>query len=134
MDYPGIGIGVYVRKGGKVLFGMRKGGYGAGEWCSPGGKMEMNESPEECAIRETKEETGLEIRNVRFMTITNDIHPVGTHYVTINFVADWTHGEVQNLEPDKCEKWEWFTWESLPEPLYLSTKNFVKTDINPLAR
>jgi len=132
MEYPGVGIGVYVRKDGKVLFGLRKGGYGAGEWCAPGGKMEMNESPEECAIRETREETGLEIEHVRFIAITNDIHPVGTHYVTICFVADWKSGEVENREPDKCEKWEWFAWEKLPEPLYLSTRNFVKTGYNPL--
>ena len=43
MKYPGVGAGVYVRKAGKVLLGLRKGGHGEGEWCPPGGKLEMNE-------------------------------------------------------------------------------------------
>ena len=132
MNYPGVGVGVYIRKEGKVLLGLRKGGYGAGEWCAPGGKMEMKESPEECAVRETLEEAGIEIGNLRFITITNDIHKVGTHYVTASFVADWKSGEVRVMEPDKLERWEWFSWGSLPEPLFLSTRNFVKTGYNPL--
>ena len=132
MDYPGVGIGVYVRKDGKVLMGLRKGRYAPGDWCAPGGKMEMNESPEECARRETREEAGIEIENLRFITITNDIHPVGTHYVTISYVADWKSGEVRVMEPDKCAEWEWFSWDELPEPLFLSTRNFVKTGYNPM--
>ena len=132
MQYPGVGIGVYVRKEGKILLGLRKGGYAAGDWCAPGGKMEMKESPEECAIRETREEAGIEIKNLRFITITNDIHEVGTHYVTICFVADWKLGDARVMEPDKCERWEWFSWKDLPSPLFLSTRNFLATGINPL--
>ena len=132
MKYPGVGIGVYVRKEGKILFGLRKGVYAAGDWCAPGGKMEIGETPEECAVREVREEAGIEIENLRFVTITNDIHPVGTHYVTICFVADWKSGDVRVMEPDKCETWEWFSWEALPKPLFLSTENFLKTGFNPL--
>jgi len=133
MNYPGVGVGVYVRREGKILFGLRKGGHGAGEWCPPGGKMEMKESPESCAVRETREETGLELQNVRFAGITNDIwNDIGTHYVTINFVADWKSGQAAVMEPDKFERWEWFSWEKLPEPLFLSTVNFIATGGNPL--
>ncbi len=133
MQYPGVGIGVYIRKDNKVLFGKRKGGHGAGEWCAPGGKMDMNESPEECAIRETREETGLEINSVQQIGITNDIWTdAGTHFITISFVADWKGGEAQLTEPDKFEEWRWFSWESLPEPLFLSTRNFIKNGYNPL--
>lgn len=132
MEYPGVGVGVYIRKEGKVLLGLRKSEHGKGEWCAPGGKMDMNESPEACAIRETFEETGLEIENVRFVGITNDIwQNVGTHYVTLSFVADWKAGEVRLMEPDKCEKWEWFAWGDFPEPLFLSTRNFIKDGYNP---
>ena len=133
MEYPGVGIGVYVRKDGKVLLGKRKGGHGRGEWCAPGGKMDMNESPEYCAVRETREETGIEITNLRFITLTNDIwHDVGTHFVTLTYIADWASGEARVMEPDKCEEWQWFSWNSLPKPLFLSTRNFVGAEYNPL--
>ncbi|MEN9561685.1 MAG: hypothetical protein RIQ56_958, partial [Candidatus Parcubacteria bacterium] len=118
MDYPGVGVGVYVRKGGKILMGLRKGGHGAGEWCAPGGKMDMNETPEECARRETFEETGIRVKNVRFLGITNDIwSDIGTHFVTISFVADWGSGVAQVMEKEKCEEWRWCEWGRLPKPL-----------------
>ena len=133
MEYPGVGICVYVRKDGKVLLGKRRSIHGKGEWCAPGGKMEMNESPEECAIRETREETGLEIQDVRFISYTNDIwDDIGTHYVTLSFVADWKMGEVRVVEQDKFEEWKWFSLGSLPGPLFLSTQNFLAAGINPL--
>ncbi len=40
-----------------------------GKWNGLGGKLEPGESPEECAIREVKEESGLDIRNPQFKGI-----------------------------------------------------------------
>ncbi|MDO8291074.1 MAG: hypothetical protein Q7T44_17815 [Parvibaculum sp.] len=40
------------------------------------------------------------------------------HYVTVFIVATPAGGEPQVLEPDKCEGWAWFEWETLPEPLF----------------
>jgi 8-oxo-dGTP diphosphatase len=34
-------------------------------------------------------------------------------------------GEVTIVEPDKCEEWNWFTFETLPEDLFLPFKNYV---------
>ena len=132
MGYPGVGIGVYVLKGDKVLMGLRKGGYQAGTWCAPGGKLEMYEDWKECAIRETREECGVEIENLRFIGITNDRDSsTGSHYITVAFVADLKSGEASLTEPDKFEKWGWFAWDALPEPLFLSTRNFIESGYNP---
>ena len=131
MDYPGVGVGVYIRKDGRVLLGQRKSEHGKGEWCTPGGKLEINETLEDCATREVREEAGLEIRNLRFIGITNDMWPSnGSHYVTVTYSADWKSGEAKVMEPDKCEKWEWFSWDNLPKPLFLSTRNFIKAGYN----
>lgn len=50
----------------------------------PGGHLEFGESWEECARREILEETGLAVRDVRFLTATNDVFAAEKkHYVTI---------------------------------------------------
>lgn len=131
--YPRVGVGVWIRKDNKILLGKRRGTYAQGTWCPPGGKLDMYENPLDCAKRETKEETGIEIQNVRFMTVTNDItREYGTHYITLAFVADWKSGEPATVEPDKIGDWEWFAWNSLPEPLFIPFANFVALGINPL--
>ena len=129
---PKVGIGIYIRKDGKVLLGKRKNSHGAGTWSGPGGHLEMYESWEECAIREVREETGLEIQNLKLMTATNDIfEKEQKHYITLALRADWKSGEVQNPEPEYCEGWEWFAWDQLPEPKAIYFANFLKTGYNP---
>jgi len=71
-ERPKIGLGVCILRDNKVLFGKRKNSHGEGSWCFPGGHLDFNETWEECARRETIEETGLEIKNLRFATATND--------------------------------------------------------------
>lgn len=52
-------------------------------WQIPGGHLEHGESFFACAERETLEETGLKVRGVRVLDVTNDIFPEGKHYITI---------------------------------------------------
>ncbi len=42
------------------------------------------------------------------------------HYITIFVFIDSFEGEPAFLEPNKCEGWEWFTWNNLPQPLFPS--------------
>lgn len=131
MERPRVGMGIYIRRDGKILVGKRKGEHAGGTWCAPGGHLERGESWEECARREVREETGLEIGNVRFGNVTNDIYPDGRHYVTIQMVADWIFGEPQILEPEKMETWEWRAWGDFPQPRMLSFENFIRSGYNP---
>lgn len=129
-----VGLGVFIRKDGKILLGKRKGSHGAGGWCPPGGHLEFGESWEQCARRETMEEVGIKIKNISFGAVTNDIFEKDSkHYITICMVADYDSGEVKVMEPEKCEKWEWFEWEKdkLPEKLFLPQINLLKKDFNP---
>lgn len=129
---PKVGVGVLVLKDGKVLFGKRKNAHGDGSWCFPGGHLEFNESWEECAARETLEETGLRIKNVNFATATNDIFPVeGKHYITIFMTAEYESGDLQIMEPEKCEQWSWFDWANPPQPLFIPQQNLIKQGFNP---
>ncbi|MCR4280863.1 MAG: NUDIX domain-containing protein [Candidatus Kaiserbacteria bacterium] len=131
-ERPGVGIGIYIRKNGQILVGKRKGEHAGGTWCAPGGHLEMGESWEDCARREVREETGMEIENVHFGNATNDVYGDGKHYVTIQMIADWESGEPQILEPEKMEEgWQWRDWNDMPNPRMLSFENFYKSGYNP---
>lgn len=106
---PKVGVGVIVRKDGKVLLGKRKNVHGNGTWCFPGGHLEFFEGVESCAEREVMEETGIKIKNVKPSIYTDDIfEKEGKHYITAFVTADWESGEVELKEPEKCEQWGWF--------------------------
>ena len=132
-DRPKVGVGVIVIKDGKILLGKRKNAHGEGSWNFPGGHLEFNESWEDCALRETMEETGIAIKNIRFGTVTNDIFQAEEkHYITIFMLADYDSGEVKVMEPTKCEKWEWFLWRQLPQPLFVPIQNLLKEGYDPV--
>jgi len=133
VDRPKVGIGVIVIHNNKILLGKRKNAHGEGCWSFPGGHLEFGESWEECSRREVREEVGIEIKNLRFGTVTNDIFEnEQKHYITICVLSDYDSGEVALLEPDKCEEWKWFEWDKLPLPLFLPTINQLKAGFNPL--
>ncbi len=113
-----VGVGVMVFKDGKVLLTKRKGSHGSGEYSFPGGHLEYLESFEECAARETLEECGVKIKNIKFLYVTNVKKYAPKHYVHIGITADWESGEPKTLEPTKAEEWKWYDLENLPEPLF----------------
>lgn len=115
---PKIGIGLFIMKDGKVLLQKRKNAHGDGEYCGPGGHLEYMESIEECARRETREETGIEIKNIRFLALSNLKRYAPRHYVNIGLVADWKSGEPTIKEPEKTESWNWYELDQLPSPLF----------------
>ncbi len=121
-----VGIGILVFKNGKVLLSKRKGSHGAGEYASPGGHLEFGESIMECARRECREETGIKIKNVRFLRLSNLKQYTGKHYVDIGLAADWKSGKPKVLEPEKAEGWDWYDLDKLPEPLFGTVKTFLE--------
>lgn len=119
MKRPGVGVGVIIWRDGKFLIGQRKGSHGAGTWSVPGGHLEFEETLEECARREALEETGLTIKNIKFLALTNDIMPDDNkHYITIWMKTDWAEGEAKITEPDKCTDQIWTDFKNLPTPLF----------------
>lgn len=133
--HPKVGLGVYIIKDNKVLLGKRIGKHGNGFWSAPGGHLEFGESWEECARRETLEEAGIEIKNLRFVGLTNDIHEAeDKHYVTIAMLADYDSGEVKIMEPEKLERWDWFAWDELPVPLFLPMQHLIGQGFNPFEK
>ncbi len=132
---PKVGIGVLIRRDNKVLLHKRKSEHGYGTWAFPGGHLEMFEDFDEAILREMAEECGpdLKVENIHFWTASNTIfYSEDKHYVVIFMLADWVSGEAKVMEPDKCECWEWFGWDELPEPLMLGVQDLVRRGLNPL--
>jgi len=124
---PKVGVGVLILKGEKILLLKRKGAHGAGEWSPPGGHLEFGESFEECALRETREETGLAINNVRFIALTNDIfRESDLHYITIWMEGGYVCGKPSVSAPNEMEEVNWFPLDCLPQPLFLPLKNLIE--------
>jgi len=118
LKIPLVGIGVMIFKNGKVLLGKRKGSHGEGEYSFPGGHLEYMESFEDCARRETREEVGIEIKNLRFNYLANVSNYTPRHYVHVGLIADWASGEPTVLEPHKNDSWAWYDLKELPAPLF----------------
>ena len=126
---PKVGVGVLIIKDSKMLLGKRKSAHGQGAWATPGGHLEFGETLEECAKRELLEETGLIAESIKKLWFTNDIYlQEGKHYITIFMIVDKFSGELKNLEPDKCEGWQWFDLNNLPSPLFLSLENLINKE------
>lgn len=131
---PEVGIGVIVLRDQRILLGKRRNAHGAGDWSPPGGHLNFGETPENCAIREVREETGLTIENMRMGGVTNDIfESEQKHYLTLFMIADCPVGTPELLEPEKSEGWDWYDWTALPEPLFLPLRNLLQQRFNPFS-
>ncbi|MCG9562481.1 NUDIX hydrolase [Vibrio chagasii] len=126
-----VGVAAVIFREGRILLGERIGSHGANTWATPGGHLELGESIEECAQRETLEETGLEVGAFKKLGFTNDIFEKECkHYVTLYVVATSSSGEPQVMEPHQCKQWRWFDLDELPEPLFLPLVNLLKEPVN----
>jgi 8-oxo-dGTP diphosphatase len=120
VERPKVGIGVIVTRDGGLLLRKRIGKHANGTWSFPGGHLESGETPEECAIRETIEETGLIVESARVVALTNDVFPDGGHYVTIWMKADGVGDGEVILDPTEASEYGWFPLDALPSPLFPS--------------
>ena len=61
MSEPQVAVGAVCAYDDALLLIRRGRGPAAGEWSVPGGRVEVGETPHEAVVRETAEETGLEV-------------------------------------------------------------------------
>ncbi|HJK86151.1 MAG TPA: NUDIX hydrolase [Candidatus Megaira endosymbiont of Nemacystus decipiens] len=125
---PKVGLGVLIfNKQDEILLGKRKNSHGAASWGPPGGHLEFGESFEECAIRETKEETALNITSPTFLSITNDFFEFDQkHYISIFMSVNMPENQkIINIEPHKVEEWGWFNLSFLPKGLFVPLENLI---------
>lgn len=126
MNLPKIGVGIIITKDDQVLLIRRKNVHGAGTWSTPGGHLEFGETPEECAWREALEEVGLEVTDIHFKALTNDIFAdLGKHYITIWMEGKCLSGEARVAADYEVAEIGWFRWDELPKPVFLPLENLL---------
>jgi 8-oxo-dGTP diphosphatase len=129
---PKVGAAIIITKDDRVLLMKRKGVHGTGTWSTPGGHLDFGETPEQCAAREAKEEVGLDVIDIRFRAITNDVfEEYGKHYITIWMDGRSISGEPTIAAEEEVAEIGWFAWNSLPQPLFLPLENLIKENSYP---
>ena len=95
-----------------------------GKWIGVGGGFEHGESPEECAVRETREETGLTLTDCRFRGIvTFDCEGQETLYMHLFTASGWT-GELIDCDEGELE---WVPKEKVYDlPIWEGDKIFFR--------
>jgi 8-oxo-dGTP diphosphatase len=123
---PLVGVGVLVRRHDDLLLVRRRGAHGNGTWSPPGGYLDFGEHPADCAVREVREETRVEVGGPRLLGVTNDLfESEAMHFVTLWFEAPYAGGEAELGAPEEVAQVNWFPNDHLPTPLFAPFQRFL---------
>jgi NAD+ diphosphatase len=131
--YPPVtpAIMILVTHGRRLLL-ARKSAFPPGRYSALAGFVEPGEMLEDTVARETREEVGVEIRNIRYFGSQPWPFP---HSLMIAFTADYAGGEIR---PDgvEIEEARWFELEELPKlpPSISISRRLIETVAARLAR
>jgi len=118
---PTTGVAVILLSGSKLLLGQRQ----DGGWCIPCGHIEWNETTEGAAIREMREETGLEVDLAHVYAVLSNFHDPENHTVGI-----WYRGTAKSLDGARAggdlTEVRLFPLEDLPELIFPTDRIVVQ--------
>lgn len=103
-----------------------------GLWCLPAGFMEWTEHPSQTAIREVREETGLEIKLDSLFDIYSGDDDPRTNAILVLYLASVVGGKMQ--ASDDALEVAYFPFDSLPEPLAFHAHRQAVIDYNSRVR
>jgi ADP-ribose pyrophosphatase YjhB (NUDIX family) len=95
---PVPAVSALVFRDGSVLLVKRRDEPNKGRWSPPGGSLELGETVEQAAARETFEETGVSVRPIRVVGIRDFLDRDGNghvrwHYVLIDVLCEYVAGD-----------------------------------------
>jgi ADP-ribose pyrophosphatase YjhB (NUDIX family) len=97
-DRPFCGVGIVCFKDDQVLIVKRAKPPIKWEWSIPGGGQELGETTRETALRELKEETGIDARLIGLVDVVDsvshdEVGQIRFHYTLVDFAAEWIAGD-----------------------------------------
>jgi ADP-ribose pyrophosphatase YjhB (NUDIX family) len=120
----GLAVNVAVIHEGRILLTKRE---DFETWILPSGGVEDGESLAQAAIRETKEETGLDVELTRLVGVYSRLSNMSAGHMVL-FAAKPVGGEIECQEGETIEV-EWFAFDKIPEPLSLGHARRIKDAI-----
>jgi ADP-ribose pyrophosphatase YjhB (NUDIX family) len=121
---PNPGATVFIVKDGKVLYGVRNMEPYKGQLNLPGGFLELNESAEQAAMREIKEELGVDIEILDILGTYPDDYQ-GRPTLNIMFIARHVAGEFTPSDDLNGGELTWRSIDDLPTPSEFGWKWYV---------
>ena len=122
---PAPTIAIYIVDQDCVLLGQRTGEPGAGLWATPSGYIEYNEDFVAAAVREAREETGLEVQIQSILHVESAFLAPQYHFLTIYLLAHVVGGELTSTEEHTALAW--FPLASPLPPMAFATDAAVIT-------
>jgi 8-oxo-dGTP diphosphatase len=121
---PVPAAGVVCLRGDQVLLIRRGTPPRQGEWSLPGGRIEPGERASEAALRELREETGVEAELTGLLDVIDGLFPP-QHFVLIDYAARWLSGEPR-ADDDAAEA-RWFQADEAVEIVdWSETKRVIR--------
>jgi nucleoside triphosphatase len=125
---PTVGVFIFNQSGDLLLLKSHK---WPGKYVVPGGHVELGERIEEAVIRETKEETGLDIYDLEFINFQQFIYDPSfwkpRHFIFFDYACKTGSSEVKlNNEAEE------HTWVRLEAAVHLPLDNYTRTSIEIL--
>lgn len=122
---PTVGIFIFNPQGQLLLLESHK---WPGKYVVPGGHVELGERLEQAALREAKEETGLDVYDLEFINFQQFIYDPAfwkpRHFIFFDFVARTESAEVVLNEEAQA-----YIWVNPREALELQLDSYTRTSI-----
>ncbi|MFB9688415.1 NUDIX hydrolase [Amycolatopsis plumensis] len=116
---------------GRVLLVRRRVKEGSLSWQFPGGEIEEGESANEAAVRETREETGLEVKDVS--VLGERVHP-NTGRTMIYVACQVVGGTAAVVDDDELAEFAWSDGKALtdyvPYPFYGPVQEYLNDNLS----
>lgn len=88
-----------------------------GVWDIPGGTLEDGEDPKEGATREVKEETNLEVKNLRLFYYTSNVdQEKNKQFVRLIFAGECVSSDIR-LNPEDHDEYRWVSPDNIPKDI-----------------
>ncbi|MGW7292854.1 NUDIX hydrolase [Streptomyces xiamenensis] len=113
-----IDVMIILERGDRILLAERANtGYADGLLNLPSGKVDPGESVIEAAVREAREEVGIDVAPsaLRTVHVTHHCNPEGQARIGWFFATSHWQGEPVNSEPEKCAGIAWHRPNELPD-------------------
>ena len=123
----GISIDTVITRNNKILLIKRGIDPFKGFWGLPGGYVSWDESVEDAVKREAKEETTLDVSNLKLIGVYSNPKRHPKQVINIAYLVD---SEGKPKASDDVVKCKWYTLNSLPEKLAFDHRKIIKDALN----